>query len=122
MKRAVYLILVIVISLQAAAQEKKAMTIDDLVTWKRITERLISDDGSLIAFKTEPSQGDPVITLYNGNGDLKATFNCATGAAVSSDSRFFFFTIKAPDGEVRQLKLKKTKKKICLWISWVSTI
>jgi dienelactone hydrolase len=110
MKRAVYLILVIVISLQAAAQEKKAMTIDDLVTWKRITERLISDDGSLIAFKTEPSQGDPVITLYNGNGDLKATFNCATGAAVSSDSRFFFFTIKAPDGEVRQLKLKKTKK------------
>ena len=103
MKRAVYLILVMVVTLHVTAQEKKSLTIDDLVTWKRITELVISDDGSVIAFKTEPSQGDPEIKLYDGNGELKATFNYATGAAVSSDSKFFFFTIKAPYEEVRQL-------------------
>lgn len=97
-------------ALQAFPQGKKAMTIDDLVTWNRISERVISDDGTLMAFKTEPSQGDPVITLFDGNGVLKATFGCATGAAISADSRFLFFTIKPPDDEVRLLKLRKTKK------------
>jgi len=86
------------------------MTIDDLVSWNRITERVISDDGSLMAFKTEPSQGDPVITLYDQSGGLKATFRCATGATISSDSKFLFFTVKPPEEEVRMLKLKKTKK------------
>jgi dipeptidyl aminopeptidase/acylaminoacyl peptidase len=110
MKRALFLILIIFIPFLVTAQEKNILTIDDLVAWKRISERTISDNGSLIAFKTEPSQGDPVTTLYDGYGDLKATFNCATGAIISSDSRFFFFTIKPPEEEVRQLKLKKTKK------------
>ncbi len=110
MKRTIILIALLVVALQVSSQEKKVMTIDDLVNWNRITERVISEDGSLIAFKTEPSQGDPVITLFNGNGDLQATFNCATGATISSDSRFLFFTIKPPEAEIRELKLKKTKK------------
>jgi len=110
MKRSLALIFIIMLSLQVTPQEKKVMTIDDLVSWNRITERVISDDGSLFAFRTEPSQGDPVITLYEGNGGLKATFRCATGASISSDSRFLFFTIKPPEEEVKALKLKKTKK------------
>jgi dipeptidyl aminopeptidase/acylaminoacyl peptidase len=98
------------LSLQATPQGKRALTIDDLVTWNRISERVISDDGSLIAFKAEPSLGDPVVTLFDGAGELKSTFNCATGVSISSDSRFLFFTIKPPADEVRALKLKKTKK------------
>lgn len=110
MRRVTLFFLIMLIAMQASPQAKKAMTIDDLVTWNRISERVISDDGSLIAFKTEPSKGDAVITLFNGNGDLKATFNCATGATISQDSKYFFFTIKAPEAEVRELKLKKTKR------------
>lgn len=110
MKRNIFLSLLLMATLQALPQGKKAMTIDDLVTWNRISERVISDDGTLIAFKTEPSQGDPSVTLYDGKGELRATFGCATGAAISSDSRYLFFTIKPPEDEVRILKLKKTKK------------
>ncbi|MCK7541893.1 MAG: hypothetical protein MZV63_68915 [Marinilabiliales bacterium] len=98
------------LTLQVTPQGKKALTIDDLSNWNRITERVISDDGSLVAFKSEPSQGDPVITLYDANAELKSTFNCATGINISSDSRFLFFTIKPAEDEVRALKLKKTKK------------
>ena len=110
MKRMMLLTLMLPVALLVYPQDKKALTIDDLVTWNRISERVISDDGSLIAFRTEPLKGDPVITLYDGTGSLKATFRCATGATVSSDSRFLFFTIKPPEEEVRALRLKKTKK------------
>ena len=110
MKRGIILYLILLLTLQAAPQGKKALTIDDLTTWNRITERVISDDGSLTAFKTEPNQGDPVITLYDANAELKSTFNFATGINISSDSRFLFFTIKPPVDEVRELKLAKTKK------------
>jgi len=74
MKRIMLLTLLLPAALLVYPQGKKAMTIDDLVTWNRISERVISDDGSLMAFRTEPSQGDPVITLYDGAGSLKATF------------------------------------------------
>ena len=110
MRRSIVLYLVLMLTLQVTPQGKKALTIDDLSTWNRITERTISDDGSLVAFKSEPSQGDPVITLYDANAELKSTFNCATGINISPDSRFLFFTIKPPVDEVRALKLKKTKK------------
>ncbi|MRR19640.1 S9 family peptidase [bacterium] len=110
MKRGLVIYLLLMLSLQAIPQGKKALAIDDLAKWNRITERVISDDGSLAAFKTEQSQGDAVITLYGPGGELKATFNCATGINISPDSRFLFFTIKPPDDEVRALKLKKTKK------------
>jgi dipeptidyl aminopeptidase/acylaminoacyl peptidase len=110
MKRTVYLILILVFTVQISAQEKKTLTIDDLAGWNRITERVISDDGTLIAFKTEPSMGDPLVTLYNGDADLIASFNFATGIKISSDSHYLFFTIKPPEDEVKALKLKKTKK------------
>lgn len=110
MKKIIALLFVIMLTLSATPQGKKTMTIDDLVTWNRISERVISDDGSLFAFRTEPSQGDPVITLFDESGGLKSTFSCATGVSISNDSRFLFFTIKPPDAEVRALKLKKTKK------------
>ncbi len=110
MKRLFLLCLLVGFALHAFAQEKKALTIDDLVKWNRITERVISDDGSLMAFKTEPSQGDPVVTLYDGEARQKGTFNCATGIRISPDSRFLFFTIKTPYEEEKALKLKKTRK------------
>ena len=71
---------------------------------------MISDDGTLIAFTTEPWEGDPTVTLYEGNAVMKASFNCATGINITPDLRFLIFTIKTPEDKVRELKLKKTKK------------
>ena len=110
MKRLILICLFLYAGLQVLPQELKPLTIDDLTKWNRITEKAISDDGSLIAFKTEPWTGDPVVTLYDDNGSLKATFNCGTGINLTADSRFVIFTIKPPESEVTSLKLKKTKK------------
>jgi dienelactone hydrolase len=110
MQKTIALYLFLVLTLRLPAQEKKSLTIDDLVTWNRINERIISDDGSLMAFRIEPSQGDPVVKLFNDAGEIIDSFGCATGISFSSDSRFLFFTIKPPQDTVRALKLKKTKK------------
>jgi dipeptidyl aminopeptidase/acylaminoacyl peptidase len=110
MKRIIFLCFILFISRLAISQEKKPLTIDDLVTWRRITEKVVSDDGSLVAFKTEPWVGDPVVTLYDSNGVMRSSFNCATGINITSDSHFLIFTIKTPENKVKELKLKKTKK------------
>jgi dipeptidyl aminopeptidase/acylaminoacyl peptidase len=110
MKRIILLALILIFGQQALPQAQRELTIDDLTKWNRITERVISDDGSLIAFKTEPWEGDPKVTLYDNAGSLKVSFNCATGVKITSDSRFLIFTIKPAEDTVRVLKLRKAKK------------
>ncbi|HSO77449.1 MAG TPA: hypothetical protein VLQ76_02695, partial [Bacteroidales bacterium] len=110
MRRVVLLYLAMLFVQQAFPQGQRALTIDDLTKWNRITEKAVSDDGSLTAFKAEPWTGDGVVTLYDKNAVLKATFNCATGISLTADSRFLIFTIKPPVATVTELKLKKTKK------------
>src|SRR5665648_426644 len=110
MKRIILTGLILILGHQAFPQEQKALTIIDLTKWNRIIERVVSDDGSLIAFRTEPWDGDPVVTLFDNNAVQKASFNCATGVTLTTDSRFLLFTIKPVEDTVRVLKLKKTKK------------
>ncbi len=110
MKKALLYFLILIQCSVIIAQERVPLTIDDLAKWNRISERVISDDGTLTAFRTEPTIGDPVVTLYDGKAELKATFNCATGINITVDSRFMIFTIKPPVEKVKELKLKKTKK------------
>ncbi|MFZ0473014.1 MAG: S9 family peptidase, partial [Bacteroidales bacterium] len=110
MKRVILLCLVLFIGKQLPAQEKRSLTFDDIIKWNRITEKVISDDGTLIAFTTEPWEGDPTVTFYDANAVMKASFSCASGINITTDSRFMIFTIKTPEDKVRELKLKKTKK------------
>lgn len=47
----------------ASAQEvKKAMTFDEMVSWKRITEQKISHDGKWVACKMDPGGEMPVFS------------------------------------------------------------
>ncbi len=110
MKRIILICFVLLIGKQLFSQEKRPLTYDDIVKWNRITEKVISDDGTLAVFTTEPWEGDPAITLFDNNAGLKATFSCATGINITADSRFLIFTIKTPEDKVKELKLKKTKK------------
>ena len=110
MKRIILICFVLILSRQMPAQEKRPLTIDDITKWNRITEKVISDDGTLVAFTTEPWTGDPFIALYDNNAILKASFSCATGISITPDSRFLIFTIKTPLTKEKELKLKKTKK------------
>ncbi|NLA48575.1 MAG: hypothetical protein GX876_03830, partial [Bacteroidales bacterium] len=110
MKNHVWILLFLILSLPVSSQTKRALTIDDLSAWNRITESIISDDGSLCGFVYEPWDGDPAARLYNAKGSEKASFPYASGIRFTSDSRFMIFTIKTPKAEITELKLKKTRK------------
>ena len=110
MKRIILICFILLVSKQLLPQEKRPLTFDDIVKWNRITEKVISDDGTLVAFTTDSWTGDPAVTLYDSNAGLKASFSCATGINITPDSRFLIFTIKTPGEKIKELKLKKTKK------------
>lgn len=110
MKKYVVFALSFCFAITLIAQEKRTLTFDDILKWNRITEQLISNDGSLVVYKLQPWKGDPVLKITSKNGDEKTSIIGATGAAISKNSQFVLFTIKPETEIVRQLKLKKTKK------------
>ena len=95
----------------AFAQEaKQKMTIDDLVSWQRITDRAISNNGKWVACKMEPWQGDDTVYLYSGKGQEIAKFAPAEKFTFSTSSDYLIVTETPAKATVDSLKLKKTKK------------
>jgi hypothetical protein len=104
-------------SLLLFSQEAKIpMTVDDLVSWKRITTRLISDDGKWIACKMEPWRGNATIHVYNTKGKEIATFEPVDKMEFTSSSGYLLITQKPPLDTLEHHKLKKTKAEKCQWI------
>lgn len=104
------LVLAAFAGLLSAQIEKKPLTFDDILKWNRVTETEIANNGSFIVYKLEPWKGDPTLKITTPAAKEVATFNCASNAQITADSKFVVFTIKTPEDSVRQLKLKKTKK------------
>ena len=88
------------------------MTFDDLVTWKRITTRLISDDGKWIACKMEPWKGDAVAKIYNSKGKEITSFQSIGNMEFTSTSDYLLITQKTALDTLEQLKLKKVKPEL----------
>lgn len=91
-------------------EQKRALTVEDLVGWQRITQSKLSDDGNWIAVKHEPWKGDATLLLYNNSGKELARFSSVGDFAFSSSSRFLVAEEKTPLSEIEKLKLKKTKR------------
>lgn len=105
------ILLFLSISLFAFSQQgKKPLTHDDILKWNRITETLISNNGQIIVYKTQPWKGDPTLKITTPKAKEQLSIAGATGAKITANSGFVIFTIKALEKEVHALKLKKTKK------------
>ncbi|MDR1601931.1 MAG: prolyl oligopeptidase family serine peptidase [Tannerella sp.] len=102
---------IVAAALPAAAQQTPgAMTVEDLVAWKRITEKSISNDGNWVSVKMEPWKGDAAIHVYNRQGEETAVFEPAKNSEFSA-SHYLLVTKTIPLEETEALKLKKTKPK-----------
>ncbi|MDR1918857.1 MAG: prolyl oligopeptidase family serine peptidase [Tannerellaceae bacterium] len=95
--------------LPGAAQNPKAMTVEDLAGWKRITEKAISDDGQWISAKLEPWKGDATLYLYNARGEEMASFETAKKSEFAA-APYLLLTQTTALAEIEALKLKKTKE------------
>lgn len=92
-----------------AQKANNAMAFDDVISWKRITARLISDDGKWVACKMEPWRGDATIHVYNSKGKEIMTCAPADKMEFSSSSGYLLITQPPPLDSLEYHKLKKTK-------------
>ena len=104
-----FTLLSFVILLQAQTT-KQPLGWDDIESWRRLTETVISRDGNYIAYKSEPWVGDPILKVYDRKGTERATWNCATGARFAFDSDYLIFTIKPAYETVRELRIKRARR------------
>lgn len=93
-----------------AQNTSKSLTVDDLVTWQRITDREISDNGKWVACKMEPWEGDATVYLYAAQGQETATFSPADKFAFSTSSGYLVVTQTPGKSTVDSLKVLKTKE------------
>lgn len=93
-----------------AQNASKSLTVDDLITWQRITDRDISDNGKWVACKMEPWEGDATVYLYAAQGQETATFSPADKFAFSASSGYLVVTQTPGKSTVDSLKVLKTKE------------
>lgn len=92
-----------------AQTTQKSLSVDDLVSWQRITQQKIADNGEWVACKMEPWKGDATVFLYGKKGEKVATFESAGNFSFSSSSHYLIVDKKPQLEVVEELKLKKTK-------------
>jgi len=94
----------------AGAQEIKPLTFDDVLKWNRITDKALSHDGELVAYKLEPWKGDPVLKVRAKDGSGLLNQKGGTDFEITEDSRYVVARVKPLEDTIRQLKLNDTKE------------
>lgn len=105
-----YLSLLLVLFPTIFYAQNKALTHEDLVTWKRIRTTQITDDGQHLIYTVKPEEGDGELNIYNVESQRRYTFPRGEKAKISHDNRFVVFMIKPLRDSVRAMKLRKVKK------------
>jgi dipeptidyl aminopeptidase/acylaminoacyl peptidase len=109
LKRFIFLLLAGV-ALPAFAQvAPRAMTVEDLAAWQRITAKAVSDDGRWISATLEPWRGDATVYAYNNAGEVITSFAPAKKSEFALP-HYLVVTLTASLEETEALKLKKTKE------------
>lgn len=112
MKKCTFIIILIFAGISLIAQNnKRTLSFDDILKWNRITDKSISNDGNIIVYKIEPWKGDPVLKIIDKSGKEIKSIIGGTSASISNNSKTIIFKIKPKVDVIRELKLKKTKKK-----------
>lgn len=115
-----YLLLcLILISSIGYSQKKGAVTVapvkkplDHTVydSWKEITYKALTPDGSFAAFTINPQDGDGKVIFYNLKTNAQDSVKRAAEIALTFDSRYAIFKIKPQQKLVKELRRQKKKK------------
>ena len=89
---------------------QRAMTVDDLQAWRRVTQKVISNDGQWAAAVMAPWKGDAEAQIFSADGKQAAAYPLAAEVAFSASSGYAVMKMVPAEKDVEELKLKKTKK------------
>lgn len=88
---------------------KKPLYIDDFGSWNTLSNPIISNDGTRIAFEQNPQKGDGMLIVRSGKANFD-TIPRGNKAAFGPENDFIVFSIKQPEDSIRKAKLDKLKK------------
>jgi len=89
---------------------QRALTVDDLSRWNRITDQAISADGKWTTVLMSPWEGDGTVYLYNSKGEEVAAYFPGQKPAFSFSSRYLLVTQAPLKESLDSLKVAKVKK------------
>ena len=106
------------------AQNKKAMTVEDVLNFQRITYKALSNDGKWVIAVTEPWRGDgdrngsvppfagdATAKIYSTNGSMIKSFSPISKISFSNNSKYVVLSTKLPEAEREAKALKEQNKK-----------
>ena len=62
-------------SYRAAAQEQRAIVLDDIIAWKALSAPVLSEDGAWFAYRLSPIEGDGDVIIRQTKGDKQFKFS-----------------------------------------------
>lgn len=94
-------------SLLSLAQEKKALSVDDMMKFRQISSQLISDNGEWVAYTVKPDRGDPEVVLRSTAGTTEFILKLGEKPVISGNGTWLA-SVKAVPAE-KALNAKKDK-------------
>lgn len=111
MRSITLLFLLCFVSLGVLAQKpvKKPLSIDDFGSWNTLSNPVISNDGTRVAFEQNPQKGDGMLIVKSGKSVFD-TIPRGGKPAFGPENDFIVFSIRQPEDSIRKAKLDKVKK------------
>src|SRR5215216_1575392 len=78
-----------------ANAQKKPLDHTVYDSWQHIGERMISNDGKWVVYTVDPQEGDNELVIQSADAGYKKSVPRGYSAAITEDSRFVVFRIKA---------------------------
>ncbi len=109
-KRILYLVGFLFATVTGYAQEKRALSPDDLEDWKTLSEARISNDGNWVSYTVKPNVGDGILHVKNPDSGIEKQFERGYKAKFSAQSNYVVFLIKPQLDSLRKLRLDEVSK------------
>jgi len=93
----------------SAAQSKKPLDHSVYDSWQRIGSRVLSNDGTILAYTVDPQEGDGTLYIRFLSNAHRDSIPRAYGMAFSEDNRILLAKIKPSFQETRKAKIARKK-------------
>ena len=95
-------------------QTKKILTFEDIMRFKEIRNPKISEDGSVIAFGTQPGRGDGEAVIYNLKSGKKIYVERGSSPEITKNSLWIVLTVPPKTVDVANAKKDKPRQGMAL--------
>ncbi len=92
-KQLICLVITLLCVFNLSSQDRKKMTIEDVINWSRITERELSANGSFIAVQKEAWRGSSSILLFDNRGNFIFEKDSSYAPKFNKDGNYLFFNV-----------------------------